>query len=482
MRLNIRQLKFSLPEKPFGQNLERIKNATQQLSTLADKAGTGNEKFRRTLDELRRAVQSNKNLTDELDAPIKVRALAVMLGDAASGNRLNLTEEVLEKINRLRPLPSSLLIQSMYQYYLAHYDRQPNYQSIARWLMNAMPKRNLKHAFHDHLLAPDGPKWLALEAIQQKREFPNQLAHLGLDRYASGHFMTVANNIYYVEQLRQIPVNQPHPLLLEVQKRSVYDSRYDENSLLGHKILEILISRAGTSKVNDSWLNVVLAIAGDPRVPPGSFQYQKWWSHLDKKLHVIVQGWLSKLDLRLFLEALENFSYVSGNNALQRMFPARKKFLEGLEDKQLVTYTRLYLSRNAERYLRSQYKSEHLPSYSKMKNTDKSLIYVQLGEDAAHLIEGSHVCKLWIYKQLHESAVVFDPSKKTVTYNEMTQGLNSRMINSGCGAEAQITHNPPITWQHKALTALNEIGIRIGAEDVLTINEYKEFKRRFGVI
>ena len=482
MKLNIRQLKFYLPEKPFGPNLECIKKATQELSTLAEKAGTGNEKFRRVLGKLRSAVQSSKNLADELDAPIKVRALAVMLGDTASGEKLNLTKHVLEKIDEFRPLPSSLLIQNLYQYYLTHYDRQPNYRLIAQWLMGALPKRNLKHAFHDHLLASDGPKWLAREAIQQKREFQNQLSHLGLDKYASGHFMTVANNIYFVEQLRKIPVNCPDPLLLEVQKRSVYDSRYDENSLLGHKILEILINRVGNRKVDDSWLNVVLAIAGDPRVPPGNPKYQKWWSHLDKRLHIIAQGWLSKLDLRLFLEALKNFSYISGNDGLQRMFPARKKFLEGLDDKKLVTNTRLYLSRNAERYLHSQYKPEHLPSYVTMKDTDKSLIYVQLGENAAHLVEGSHICRLWIYKQLHESAVVFDYSKDRVTYKEMTQGLNTRMTNLGCGAEAKIIHNPPITWQHKALTTLNDIGIRVSAQDVLTVDEYKAFKRRFGVI
>jgi hypothetical protein len=293
--------------------------------------------------------------------------------------------------------------------------------------------------------------------------------------------MTVAKNIYFVEQLKGIPVNQPHALLDEVQKPSVYNSRFDEHSLLGHKVLEILISRAANTKVNDSWLHTVLAIAGDPRVPPGNPKYQKWWSQLDKKLHIIVQGWLSKLDLRLFLEALENFSCLSGNDELRRMFPSRKRFLEGLDDKHLVTNTRLYLSRNAERYLRNQYKREHLPSYSIIRNPDKSLIYVQLGDGDAHMVEGSHSCRLWIYRHLHDSAVVFDPSKTSVSYNELTRDLNIRMEILGCGAKAHITHHPNITWQHNALTALNDIGIDIRAQEVLTVEDYKVYKRQFGI-
>lgn len=479
---NIRRLKFSLPEAPFGTQLDTIKNLKDDLVSLTVKAGTENEKFKAAYSSLLRGVQRGQDLETELDASIKVRALALSLA-TPHADKISLTQRVLKKIDQLKPVPSSLLIQSMYQFYLQRYDKLGDYQAVGRWLLQNLPKRNLKEPFHDQLLGGNGPKWLAQDAIRTKREFQNQLAHLGLDRYASGRYMTVANNIYYVEQLNSIPVNQPHPLLFEVQKPSVYNAPYDEHRLLGHKVLETLIRRAANTRINDSWLNVVMAIAGDPRVPPSHPKYQKWWSQLDKQLHITVQRWLSKLDLRLFLEALQNFSDLPGKQTLHRMFPSRKSFLEGLDEKKLVTNTRLYLSSGAEKYLKMMYKDEHLPEYSRVKNGDKSLIYVELNHGQAHIVEGSHVCYLWIYKQLHDSAIVFNYANKMVSYDALTQGLNRDMERVGCPAVANITHNPNnFHWQRNAIQTLQRLGINISPEDVLSQADYKAFKRTVGIL
>ena len=304
-----------------------------------------------------------------------------------------------------------------------------------------------------------------------------------MDRYASGRFLTIAKNIYYIEQLKSIPLNQPHNLLLEVQKKTVYESTYDESYLVGHKVLEILISRAENSKIDDSWLNAIMSIAGDPRIPKDHPLFQKWWSLLDRHLHNIVIGWLSKLDLRLFLEALENFSNLPGKEELHRMFPSRKRFLEGLDYKKLIANTRLYLSKSAERYLKSNYKPEHLPAYSMVENGTKSLIHVQFVNNQAHMIEGSHSCYLWIYRQLHSSAVVFDYGRNSVLYSELTSILNQNMTEKNCEAVAQITHTPVNSrWQKNAIEALRRLGVNISPQDVLSPEDYRSFKRKFGII
>jgi hypothetical protein len=225
-------------------------------------------------------------------------------------------------------------------------------------------------------------------------------------------------------------------------------------------------------------MNVVLAIAGDPRVPPSHPKYLKWWSQIEPNLKVKVQGWLSKLDLRLFLEALHDFSRRPNNGDLLRMYPARKYFMEGLINKQLVTGTRLFLSTAAEGYLKRNYKPEHLPNYT-LVDGDRSLIYIQLG--SVHIVEGSHNCKLWIYERLDPSAVVFDYSKKHLTYRSLTGGLSDKMGDLGIRTKASITHSPyNFNWQNKALTALQNLGVPIDSKDVLTLEDYRIYKRQYG--
>jgi len=482
MKLHISELTFSLPQNPFGKRLVKFRNLSNELKEMANKAGTENQAFKRAYSGLVDSVLRGEKLENILEKPIQVRALAVAL-NSSIGSRLALTERVFRKIERLQPKPSTLFLQSLLQYYLMHFNQQPEHETIARWLISALRKKGLKREWHANILGQNGPKWLAKKAIDQKRDFQNLVEEIGLHQYASGRFMKVAKGIYYVEQLEEIPVNQPHDLLDEVQKKLVYEANYDGTYQVGHKILEILIRRAPERNIHDSWLNVVMSIAGDPRISKNHPNYHKWWRLIDQKLRLRVQGWLSKLDLRLFLEALENFSSLSNNHDLQRMFPSRKKFLEGLEDNKLVDHTRLYLSAAAERYLKRNYKAEHLPAYSRIISGDRSIVYVRLKGGRAHMVEGSHSCYLWIYKYLTEPAIVLDYSQDQVTYGELTSGMNNKMSDRYCGAVARITHTPTnYSWQKKAVSELQELGVNIYAKDVLSNEDYLKFKRKHGVM
>jgi len=354
----------------------------------------------------------------------------------------------------------------MYQYYLSWYDRLVDSSAVSHWLMTALDVKGILKDYHKNLLGENGPKWLAEQCIRNKREFSNELEYLDLNNYSSGRFLSVAKSIYYVEQLKNIPVNQNHPLLLELQNRSSFESSYDEHFLLGHKALQILIERAPNSGIDESWLNAILAIGGDPRVPNTHPNHQKWWSALDPILNTKVRGWLSRLDLRLFLEALENYSIKQGNVGMKRMFPARKLFLEGLLDKNLITGTRLYLTSGFDSFLRRNYKDEHLPNYSRITDGNISVIHIQLGE--SHMIEGSHSCKLWIYKTLSPTAIVFDFTKNWTTYSSLTAGLSDQM-NKECSVSPlidNITHHPPLLWHNRSIKALNKAGVDISGQDV----------------
>lgn len=478
MKMAISHLRFSIQENPFGSNLKRIDTTTGKLREIQRKAGVSNSKFESAYSKLQTTVQIGGNLESALHSLLQIRALAILLNSSYE-DLINLSRGVLDKILQIKKKPNALIVDSILNHYLKHYDQLSDLKAVEAWLATAMRERNTLTSEYIYLLRGDGPKWLAEKCRKENRDFDQQLSHMKLDRYSSGRFMTVAKNIYYLDELRKLKPNQGHQILQEMQKRTVYESRYDDHTLLGHQILKILISKAPTTEISDDWRNVILAIAGDPRVPSSHPKHQKWWSQLELQLKNKVQGWLSKLDLRLFLEALKDFSYQSGNEELRRMFASRKKFMEGLLNKQLVTGTRLYLSPSAASYLRKNYKREHLPNFSIVTDGGKSLIHVQLG--SAHMIEGSHSCKLWIYEGLDPSAIVFDFSATHVSYSSLTQGLSTRMWEKGYPCKAAITHRPhSFNWQHNAIVALRSVGVPVGPKDVLKVEDYRKYKRIYG--
>ena len=480
MSLGIRNLTFSLPDKPFGSYIGELDSLTKKLKIVEASAGTKNDKFKKAYSVLYSRLKSNNDLALAIDDPIMVRVLSFILQSDVK-DKIDFTENVFSKIDQLKPNPGSLLIQSMYQYYLLKYDHLSNPSCVADWIKSAMKKKGVFKSTHNHLLGKNGPKWIVDECIANNREFSNELKHLDLENYASGRFLTIAKSIYFVEQLKIIPVNEPHPLLNELQNREVYNARYDEHLLLGHKVLQILVNRAPDTGIDDSWLNLIMAIAGDPRVPKSHPNYQKWWSLIDASLNIKMQGWLSRLDLRLFLEALENYSYKPGNDGMKRMFPARKRFLEGLLDKNMITGTRLFLAHGFSSYLRHNYKKEHLPNFSNVSTGSISVIHIQLGK--AQMIEGSHSCQLWVYKSLNTDAIVFDYTKKYATYASLTSGLSTRMYdeNNKPLLVDSIRHHPPLNWQHDAIQALRVAGVNVSAKDVLVSDDYFKYKRKYGV-
>ncbi|EHA1081390.1 transcriptional regulator [Photobacterium damselae] len=479
MSLNIKKLKVSLPVNPFGQAIKDFARLSNQLEALSKSAGIENNKFRVAYGEVCNALASKKRVEDVLDSAIHVRALALSLQTDFKKN-VSFTRRLLNKISEIVKKPSSLVIETFYQHFLSEYDHLADVQATADWLLDAKRLRGSNEWFDEKLLSLNGPKWIAKQAIENKIDFDRLIADMKLERYANGRYLTAAKGIYYIEQLQSIPLGSAHPLLEEVQKVSVFDSRYDSDDLLGHQILKILIGRSMGSHISESWMNVILAIGGDPRVPSSNSRYIKWWKSLEPTFIQAVRGWLSKLDLKLFLEALEDYSYSSANYELQRMYPSRKNFLEGMFDAGVILNTRLYMSQDAARYLKRNYDPKHLPNFSTVRDGDKSIIYVQM--DGAHMIEGSHSCYLWLYKHFDPSVCVFNYDIVNPTYSQLTSGINYQMSRLSSGAVAKITHSPnAYSWQKRALTTLRELGINLTPKDVLSQSDYIDFKQHYGV-
>ena len=466
-------------DRSIKKSTEEFTELSKAIEKIGNDAGNS-DALKDAVQRIEKALSVGRDLTTVIDSALYIRALGAVV--LKLGRKAPLSQKLLDHIDTIKEKPSVILLEDLRQHYLMHYDQLPYCYELERWILSALKKRGQIKQLSSVIFSSEGAKWLADSCIEQDRDFDNAVNDLGLDKYQSGRFITVSQQIYFVEQLKSIPVNEPHPLLEEMQKESVYSAPYGERGLLGHEILKTMISRAPKNGVHDSWRNVVMKIAGDPRISSSQPRYQKWWLHLDQSLINKVIGWLSGLDLRLFLEALENYSEGSGDADLLRMYPARKHFLQGLLDKELVTGTRLYLTDGFRRYLNENYRPEHLPELYKVTTNNKSVLHIQLG--SAHLIEGSHSCRLWIYRGLSDQAVVFDYSKKNVSYSALTSGLANQMLDD-YGQDLlvdNITHYPELTWQKKAIDALKIAGIHIDSKDVLTEKDYLKYIRKYGVL
>jgi len=478
MRLFLKSLSFELPDNPFGANAKILSSLVTDLKKITKGAGKDNDKFKVAWAKLFNAIQNKQSLEQVLVDKVDIRVLGFALTTEYK-NKIRITENVLNRIDSIVDKPSSLFIQDVFQYYLNDFDKVDNINFLSQWLIKARKTRSMTQWYDEELLTPNGAKWVAERAILKEKDF-DQVSHdLELDQFQSGEFMKSAQRIYYVKQLKNIPVNQPHELLVEVQKTNVFKAKFDDSELLGHQVLKILIERAPIHDIDNSWLNTIMAIAGDPRISVSNPRYAMWWSHISGELVAKVKGWLSGLDLKLFLEALEDYSFSSSELDMRRMFPARKKFLEGLYNEKLIKNTKLYMCWHMAHYLNRKYKKEHLPDFSIVKDGEKSIIYVDLGN--AHLIEGSHQCQLWIYKSLHESAPVLHLGKQQHSYRSLTKGLHEAMEGYGQGAYDYFTHSPTnFSWQKRAVQSLKDLSVPVTMKDVLTPDDYRVFVRRFG--
>ncbi|SGZ02147.1 EH signature domain-containing protein [Moritella viscosa] len=478
VKINVTKLSVNIPSSPFGNNLKKLSNCISELKKITKRAGMDSDKFKHSWERIIHAAKNNQQIEKVLNSKIDVRALGFALASEFK-SKIEVTPSLLKKVDQITDIPSTIFTEYLFQYYLSEYNRINHLSDVSKWLVSARRKRNLNEWYDNSLISTSGPKWVTDLAISKKKDFDQVISELQLDQFQSGQYMELAQRIYYVEQLKIIPVNQPNELLIEVQKPEVYSSKFNEVDLLGHQILNILIDKAPAQNIHESWLNVIMAIAGDPRIPKSHPRYIKWWNNIPKHLISKVQGWLSRLDLKLFLEALEDFSNSSSDPEMKRMYPSRKRFLEGLYDKKLIVNTRLYMSRKMSSYLKNNYKAEHLPNFSTISDGDKSIIYVDLG--SAHLVEGSHSCYLWIYKSLDPSATIYNYAKTKESYSGLTSALNYLMEQRGHGVRARITHNPSnFSWQRNAVESLNELGCSISMKNVLTDLDYRVYVRRFG--
>ena len=330
---------------------------------------------------------------------------------------------------------------------------------------------------HPWLLALDAPLRLVQSARSEGHDFHDAISTYGLDGFDGGRYGDICRAHYYLETLRSLYPGEHDPVLDELLKPSVAKAPYQGEKRIGHAALEIMIDRVA-DEPGDVWQNFIISLAGDPRIASSAPAYREWWQPLGEARIAKVRGWLSREDLRLFLQAVEQYGIESDNDELQRMFPARKLFLEGLFKLKLIRNTRLLLGHRAESSVRRILGKEVRTSFAKMDGglADKAVIYLDCGD--FHLVEGSHSFRIWVYLA-PPSELLTSYQRNTFSHSDLTSKIPSDYKRAYPTLPYDAFVHNANSWQYKVFNFLADNGIGLDMEQLLSPADYRNQLQRF---
>ncbi|MCY3997989.1 MAG: EH signature domain-containing protein [Flavobacteriaceae bacterium] len=248
------------------------------------------------------------------------------------------------------------------------------------------------------------------------------LKRCGIDINWNSTFYKLLETEFILKWLKENPLDAEQSFPTKILDHKIYYRRLNNSLLAGHQIIKNILDNE--SEKHDSWIKMILQFAGDPRTKEGRV-YQKWWGALEKKYLITFKDLLPPSNIRLFLEAIKEFAV--NNHNMNRMFPSRKVFLEGLENQNLIVYSRLFLPKEVKNFIREKYPTLDLTFICNLviktqREKNKSIIYLNLGE--LHIFEGSHAFSIRVYRQSSpKSSHFISPNCKNIEITELRNEL-----------------------------------------------------------
>jgi len=465
---------------------------------MATEAGQG-DAFEMILARLREMASTGR--FDGLPALLKRRLTAraltwLWLNDEVVGRRLLNSRMLSVLIDAQQPRLTRITLQQLAQFYFRRFDKLDEHEGLREQLEQVLlqqlqllpdpkvtgpqvdPLVTLKRDGH-WLLPLDGPVQLVGRVRDSGHELGATFEAMGLHGFDDGRYGDICRAHFYLETLRELSPGEYDPVLDELLKPSVAKAPYEGARRIGHVALEILIDRAG-QEPGEVWQNFILNLAGDPRISSTAANYREWWLPLGEARVQKVRGWLSKEDLRLFLQAVEQFGIETENNELQRMFPARKRFLEGLFKLKLIRNTRLLLGGKARQSVKRILGDEVKTSFARMDGTmnDKAVIYLDCGD--FHLVEGSHSFKIWVYLAAPGEAFR-SYERNSFSHFDLTTNIPRAYEKLYPGLPFDAFVHTPHLWQSKVFSFLAENGIALDMEQLLSPEDYRLQLQKYGI-
>ncbi len=472
---------------------------TSHLNTIAGLSGSTSDIFSQSCEKIRSiAFAEDTNIIDALHIPRDIRAIIQLWRtDDDFLEKKKVSSSILSHFRTIRKKQSIIAFYALVQLYFEKYDECGDINRLSNFLHEEFTRqegRSLstemeKIAEHkDFIFCNNSHEAVVALANQRQQSLDDALQSIGVNISRESRFSQQCMAQYYIDTLKKLHPHEDTQLFQEITQPRIYNSPYGEGTRLGHKIIQAIIDNVKDNgfEIPEIWLQAIITIAGDPRVPISSKSYQTWWMILPKYCDRMIRQWLSRVDLALFFEVLEEHANRSSNMELQRMYPARKIFLEGLYKQNLISYSKLFIGNSAVKFLKENYNQEQLPVYYTLKDRDKSIIYLNI--NGIHIVEGSHNFCFWIYDKLPDDNPIDNDFSENIAPIDLSGNLkkrykmmlhyNSSYVNNPF--PLQIRHQPHLTWQHKVIQGLQGLDIPIKVEEMFSSTDYRDYQRCYG--
>lgn len=483
-------LTVTLPRIVSPYSIAYYERVVKKMKRLSADAGSSSRGFQERVQQFKLMSEQGQDVATHIHSLVDIRAVIhLWSNDSEFLSDQPLMNSVFDQFRNVSSFASRLGLLGLVSLYFDKYDLLNDGITVLRdYLLEQFHSPNRRpvpprlQRFSDHiglLLDPYAPKRLVDFGIKKELPLQTIVQRCGIPNGKSNRFHYICQNLYYVESLKELVVGEDTPIFAEIMNPKVYGAAYNEKQLLGHMVLQILLDKCiKAGELPDNWRDVILSIAKDPRVPTGNKHFRQWWAITGAERTEWMRQQLSGFDLKVFLEILEDYAKNSGKDDLRRMFPARKRFLEGLFEMGLVEHSRLFLGNAAINFLRQNYHEDVLPHYAQQSDSAKAIIHLDLG--TVHLIEGSHVFPIILLDRIPSDSKIQSYEEDFFIISKLNRSLRQQhdreRIRNGGVENDYIKHSRNLNWQFQVLKAMREkYNLVIHPSDVLTERDYKAF-------
>lgn len=324
-------------------------------------------------------------------------------------------------------------------------------------------------------LTVQAPGSLARHLVSEGRSMDDHLRATGVYGM-EGRFGVLARRAYYLEEIaRADHTADGHPFLDDVTRAAVTAAETEDDLSFGHALLSALCDKPVDRDPSAQWLDAVVGIGGDPRLRETA-EWRRWWSAVPAELTARACRWMVGADLQVYFDALDDYAQHYGSVEMQRMLPARTRFLRGLYRSGLVREVRLVLGDEVRRVLSRRATSARVDAARYTGPNATTTAVVVLVCDGFTVVEGSHNFSLYLYAG-EPVPLLVDPRKRSYALSDFKDVVPAQHESTyGTGLQVRFRHNE--IWQPKALHFLRAIGVAVDPRAVYSAEDYEQQRRR----